>query len=88
MANWTIIPLQNDRQARFTKLECDDVEKSITVYYRIEKIVADKIIVEEIKFYKLLNHLFDRWDTSELGLAIRVALEDGITSDLVENNIS
>jgi hypothetical protein len=88
MSNWTIIPLQNDRQARFTKLECDDVEKSITVYYRIEKIVSDKIIIEEIKYYKLINHLFDRWDTSELGIAIRVALEEGITSDLAENNIN
>jgi hypothetical protein len=87
MANWTIIPLENDRQARFTKLECDDFEKSITVYYRIEKILADKIVIEELKYYKLENDKFDRWDNSELGMAIRVALESGITEDLASNNI-
>ena len=82
MANWTIIPLGSDRQARFTKLECNDVEKSITVYYHIEKVLADNIIIEELKYYKLINDKFDRWDNSELGIAIRVALTEGITNDI------
>lgn len=88
MENFTIIPLSNDRQARFSKLECDDIERKLTVYYRIEKITSTGFIVEDIRHYDVILDRFDYWNSTELGQSIRVALASGITSDLNNNNIT
>jgi hypothetical protein len=87
MENFTIIPLINDRQVRFAKLECDDIEKKIRVYYRIEKITSTGFVVEDIRYYDLALDKFDYWNTTELGQSIRIALLSGITNDLNQNHI-
>jgi hypothetical protein len=87
MENFTIIPLSDDRQARFSKLECDDIEKKLRIYYRIEKVTSTGFVVEDIKYYDLALDKFDFWNATELGQGIRVALASGILSDLNDNNI-
>lgn len=87
MEIFTIIPLNEDRQARFSKLECDDIEKKIRVYYRIEKTTSTGFVVEDVKYYDLALDKFDFWNSTELGQSIRVALASGITDDLNQNHI-
>ena len=87
MNEFTIIPLSNDRQARFSRLECDDIDRKLRVYYRIEKITSTGFIVEDIKYYDLTLDKFNYWNSSELGQGIRMALESGISKDLQDNNI-
>lgn len=88
MENFTIIPLSNNRQARFSKLECDDIERKLIVYYRIEKITSTGFVVEDVKHYDVTLDKFDYWNSTELGQSIRVALNSGIISDLESNNIT